>query len=150
LEDKIVTNSRASGTLTFPANFMLIAAQPKHGGTQAAMNPCPCGYFGDPVKDCTCSPMMITRYRPTSLRFGDSPASPMAGLRLRSQHISGPLMDRSAQSLATLKTLRSLSLCEIDIHVEVPRVEYDPALPGQTASWRTTAWASPARTSAGA
>ena len=71
-----MTISRASGTLSFPANFMLIAA----------MNPCPCGYLGDPVKECTCSQMMITRYR---------------------KRISGPLMDR------------------IDIHVEVPRVEYD-------------------------
>jgi magnesium chelatase family protein len=76
LEDKVVTISRATGTLTFPANFMLVAA----------MNPCPCGYFGDPVKECTCSPSMITRYR---------------------KRISGPLLDR------------------IDIHVEVPRVEYD-------------------------
>ena len=46
-----LTILRASGTLTFPANFMLIAA----------MNPCPRGYFGDPVKKCTCSQMMITR-----------------------------------------------------------------------------------------
>ncbi|MBC7232717.1 MAG: YifB family Mg chelatase-like AAA ATPase [Chloroflexi bacterium] len=76
LEDKIVTISRATTTLTFPANFMLVAA----------MNPCPCGYFGDPVKECTCSPSMITRYR---------------------KRISGPLLDR------------------IDIHVEVPRVEYE-------------------------
>ena len=76
LEDKVVTISRATGTLTFPANFMLVAA----------MNPCPCGYHGDPVKECTCSPSMITRYR---------------------KRISGPLLDR------------------IDIHVEVPRVEYD-------------------------
>ena len=53
-----MTISRASGTLTFPANFMLIVA----------MNPCPCGYLGDPVKECTCSQMMITRYRPASLR----------------------------------------------------------------------------------
>ena len=45
IEDKIVTISRAQGTLTFPANFMLIGA----------MNPCPCGYYGDPVKACTCS-----------------------------------------------------------------------------------------------
>jgi len=68
LEDKIVTISGASGTLTFPANFMLIAAPPKYGGTQPAMNPCPCSYLGDPVKECTCSQMMITRYRSASLR----------------------------------------------------------------------------------
>ena len=42
IEDKIVTISRAAGTLTFPASFMLIAA----------MNPCPCGYFGDPTYEC--------------------------------------------------------------------------------------------------
>ena len=40
LEDKVVTISRAAGSLSFPANFQLIAA----------MNPCPCGYFGDPVR----------------------------------------------------------------------------------------------------
>jgi magnesium chelatase family protein len=76
LEDKIVTISRAQGTLTFPANFMLIAA----------MNPCPCGFYSDPVRECTCSPATITRYQ---------------------KRISGPLLDR------------------IDIHIEVPRVEYD-------------------------
>jgi len=48
-----VVISRAQGTLTFPANFMLIAA----------MNPCPCGYFGDPVKECTCSLTMVSRYQ---------------------------------------------------------------------------------------
>ncbi len=71
-----VSISRASGTITFPANFMLIAAQ----------NPCPCGYYGDPAHPCTCSNAMITRYQ---------------------KRISGPLMDR------------------IDLHVEVPRVEYE-------------------------
>ncbi|MBN1316475.1 MAG: ATP-binding protein, partial [Anaerolineales bacterium] len=76
LEDKIVTISRASGSLTFPANFMLVGAQ----------NPCPCGFYGDPTRDCTCSNQAITRYQ---------------------KRISGPLLDR------------------IDIHVEVPRVEYD-------------------------
>jgi len=63
LEDKVVTISRASGTLTFPANFILIAA----------MNPCPCGYYGDTQRECTCSSAMIARYR---------------------QRISGPLLDR--------------------------------------------------------
>jgi magnesium chelatase family protein len=63
LEDRIVTISRAAGTLTFPANFMLIAA----------MNKCPCGWFGDEQKQCTCSPGMIQRYQ---------------------KRISGPLMDR--------------------------------------------------------
>jgi magnesium chelatase family protein len=76
LEDRIVTISRAAGTVSFPANFTLIAA----------MNPCPCGYAGDPVKACTCSSTMITRYQ---------------------KRISGPLLDR------------------IDIHAEVPRVEYE-------------------------
>jgi magnesium chelatase family protein len=76
IEDKIVTISRAQGSLTFPANFQLIAA----------MNPCPCGYYGDPVKPCTCSSALVTKYQ---------------------KRISGPLLDR------------------IDIHIEVPRVEYD-------------------------
>jgi magnesium chelatase family protein len=76
LEDHLVTITRVSGSLTFPANFVLVAA----------MNPCPCGYYGDPVKECTCSPTLIARYQ---------------------KKISGPLLDR------------------IDIHIEVPRVEYE-------------------------
>ena len=53
LEDRTVTISRAQGSLTFPANFMLIGAQ----------NPCPCGYLGDPEHACSCSPMVISRYQ---------------------------------------------------------------------------------------
>jgi magnesium chelatase family protein len=53
LEDKVVTISRAQGSLTFPANFMLIGAQ----------NPCPCGWFGDPNHPCTCSPGMVSKYQ---------------------------------------------------------------------------------------
>lgn len=53
LEDKEVTISRAAGTVTFPANFTLVAA----------MNPCPCGFLNDPDKECKCSSAQITRYR---------------------------------------------------------------------------------------
>ena len=63
LEDRVVTISRAQGSVTFPANFMLVAA----------LNPCPCGYYGDPVRQCTCTPSMVTRYQ---------------------KRISGPLLDR--------------------------------------------------------
>lgn len=53
LEDGIITVSRASGTVRFPAKFLLVAA----------MNPCPCGYLNDPEKDCLCSPGEILRYQ---------------------------------------------------------------------------------------
>jgi len=53
LEDSKVTISRASTTLTYPSNFMLVAA----------MNPCPCGYFADPKHACRCSYRQIHRYR---------------------------------------------------------------------------------------
>jgi len=52
LEDGVVTISRATGSLTYPARFMLVAA----------MNPCPCGYSMDPVRTCTCTPQQIRRY----------------------------------------------------------------------------------------
>ncbi len=63
LEDQRVTISRAAMTLTFPASFMLAAA----------MNPCPCGFWNDPVRECRCTPLQIQRY---------------VG------RISGPLLDR--------------------------------------------------------
>jgi magnesium chelatase family protein len=53
LEDGTVTISRANGTLSFPANFVLVAAQ----------NPCPCGYLNDPVKNCSCTPGQIIKYQ---------------------------------------------------------------------------------------
>ncbi|MEO2032154.1 MAG: YifB family Mg chelatase-like AAA ATPase [Planctomycetaceae bacterium] len=52
LEDQQVTISRAMGTVTFPANLMLVAA----------MNPCPCGFRADPRRQCSCTPMLIERY----------------------------------------------------------------------------------------
>lgn len=53
LEDGIVTVSRAQGSLTFPAQFLLVAAQ----------NPCPCGYLTDPDKHCICTPLQIMKYQ---------------------------------------------------------------------------------------
>ena len=63
LEDRRVTVSRAAGTVVFPANVMLVAA----------MNPCKCGYFGDPKRECRCSPREVENYR---------------------NRVSGPLLDR--------------------------------------------------------
>ncbi len=63
LEDGMVTISRAVTSITYPASFMLMAA----------MNPCPCGYYGDPKKECSCTPIQIHKYR---------------------TKVSGPLLDR--------------------------------------------------------
>ncbi len=52
MEDKEVTISRAATSLTFPANFTLVAS----------MNPCPCGYYGSSQRECQCSPPQIQRY----------------------------------------------------------------------------------------
>jgi magnesium chelatase family protein len=53
MEDGRVTVTRAAGTMTFPAEFMLVAA----------MNPCPCGFHGDPKRQCRCTPQQVERYR---------------------------------------------------------------------------------------
>jgi magnesium chelatase family protein len=53
LEDKVVTISRAQGRITFPSSFMLVGA----------MNPCPCGYHGDPFRKCTCPSSLVIRYQ---------------------------------------------------------------------------------------
>jgi magnesium chelatase family protein len=75
LEDGRVTISRAAGTYNFSSKFLLVCA----------LNPCPCGFFGDPVRQCRCSPRQVESYR---------------------AKISGPLLDR------------------IDLHVEVPLIDY--------------------------
>lgn len=63
LEDRVITISRAQGSLTFPANFILVAA----------VNPCPCGYYGDTEKQCNCTMAMVQKYQ---------------------KRISGPILDR--------------------------------------------------------
>ncbi len=75
IEDDEVTISRVNGTITYPCSIMLIAA----------MNPCPCGYYGHPTKECICSEKVISKYL---------------------AKVSGPLLDR------------------IDIHIEVPPIEF--------------------------
>ncbi len=76
IEDGKVTISRVNGTISYPCSVMLVAA----------MNPCPCGYFGHPNKPCTCSANSVSRYL---------------------AKVSGPLLDR------------------LDLHIEVPPVEFD-------------------------
>ncbi len=76
LEDGRVTISRVAQSLSYPCSIMLVAA----------MNPCPCGYYGHPHRACTCSQQAVTNYL---------------------SKVSGPLLDR------------------IDLHIEVPPVEYD-------------------------
>ncbi|MDP8237759.1 MAG: YifB family Mg chelatase-like AAA ATPase [Candidatus Hatepunaea meridiana] len=75
IEDGQVTITRSKMSVTYPANFNLVAA----------MNPCPCGYYGHPSRECRCSAVQVQKYR---------------------GHVSGPLLDR------------------IDIHIEVPAIEY--------------------------
>jgi len=75
MEDGKVTIARAATSITYPARFMAVAA----------MNPCPCGFYGDYKRQCQCTHLQIQRYR---------------------TKVSGPLLDR------------------LDIHVEVPAVQY--------------------------
>lgn len=107
LEDRVVTISRARLSVTFPANFALIAA----------MNPCPCGYYGDPVHECTCGPQLVSRYQ---------------------RRISGPLLDRidlfvdvprvAYEKLASTARAESSAAVAGRVHAarEVQRRRFDP------------------------
>ncbi len=100
MEDGVVTISRAKGSITYPAKFLLIAAS----------NPCPCGYYGDPKKECTCLPGMILRYQ---------------------KRISGPILDRidihidvpsvETQKLVNEDRVKRESSAEIQKRVQIAR-----------------------------
>ncbi len=90
LEDCVVSIARAAMTLNFPASFMLVAA----------MNPCPCGFYGDPTRECRCTPAIIQRY------LGK---------------ISGPLIDRIDIQIEVpavpYKELRAGEVAETSAHM---------------------------------
>lgn len=100
LEDSVISISRAKGSITYPANFLLVAAS----------NPCPCGYFGDAKRACTCLPGMITRYQ---------------------KRVSGPILDRidihidvpsvETQKLVSKDSAKSESSKEIQKRVQAAR-----------------------------
>ena len=76
IEDGVIKISRVQATVSYPCSFMLVCA----------MNPCPCGYYGHPKKECTCTSNAVEKYL---------------------ARVSGPLLDR------------------VDIHIEVPPVDYE-------------------------
>src|SRR5208282_3200776 len=114
LEDLTVTIARSNMTLCFPASFMLVAA----------MNPCPCGFYGDTTRECRCTPAIIQRYL---------------------SKISGPLLDRIDIHVEVpavpYKELRGDSTAEpsADIRVRVDRARavqqsrgyYNSAMPSR-------------------
>jgi magnesium chelatase family protein len=94
LEDGTVTIARAQGSVTFPAKFILVGA----------MNPCPCGYYSDPQRACTCSETMISRYQ---------------------KKLSGPLIDgpeSHSGSLALFDRHRGVQLASFLVQLQIYRM----------------------------
>jgi len=98
LEDKTVTISRAKQAVTFPASFILCAA----------LNPCPCGFYGDPERECVCPPQQVGRYQ---------------------RRLSGPLIDR-------IDLFTDVPRVPFDKLVNVSRGEPSEAVRGRVAEAR--------------
>lgn len=91
LEDKKIAVSRANGHVTYPADFMMVAT----------MNPCPCGYYGDSAKECTCSSTQILAYQ---------------------KRLSGPLLDR-IDLVVYVSRIPNETLLDIDTLSNVQHIE---------------------------
>ena len=102
LEDGTATVSRAKGTITFPARFILIAA----------MNPCPCGYFGTDSRKCNCTPRQIERYiaklsGPLLDRIDLHIEVPPVGYRKLRGKAEGPNSDELRRQVAAARTMQA-------------------------------------------
>ncbi len=97
LEDRRISLSRANGRVTYPADFMLVAT----------MNPCPCGYYGDISKECTCSSMQILAYQ---------------------KRLSGPLLDR-IDMIVTVSRIENDTLLSIST---MSKTQHNKAVDGIT------------------
>ncbi|HKD05258.1 MAG TPA: YifB family Mg chelatase-like AAA ATPase [Bryobacteraceae bacterium] len=112
LEDASVTIARSSMTLCFPARFMLVAA----------MNPCPCGFYGDPTRECRCTPAIIQRYLgkisgPLLDRIDiqiEVPAVPYKELR------AAEVAESSADMLARVRQSREIQAARGHVNARMP------------------------------
>ncbi len=114
LEDLTATIARSSITLCFPADFMLVAA----------MNPCPCGYYGDPTRECRCTPAIIQRYLgkipgPLLDRIDiqiEVPAVPYKELRAGEMAGSSQEMRERSEKAAGMQRARGFSNARMPTH----------------------------------
>lgn len=126
IEDGIVTISRAAGTITYPAKFVLIAAS----------NPCPCGYWGDPHRKCRCLPGQILQYKkrisgPIMDRIDlhiELPPVPIEKLTVVSTAESSKMVRKRVQKARDLQTRRykgTKAVCNSDLSARATK-EYIP------------------------
>lgn len=92
LEDRVIHISRAAGRITYPANIMLVATK----------NPCPCGFYGDPTRECSCTQQQILNYQ---------------------KRVSGPLLDR-IDMVVSVARVNERELIDTNLHTpESPTVQ---------------------------